>query len=156
MRTILTKAQQAQFLSENWQLKTIKHKWSTRGYGSSRILDNEDQLLGRAGGCGYDRYGSALGDTVMGLFPDEVLKLARSKCRSGNKNRRTSKTYYGLIYNAERDTTYIDGACGSECVKRILNKIGFELNFITEVSNTQIYRMEPVGKHIRKYWDENR
>jgi hypothetical protein len=132
MRTLLTIKQQHEFLDTHWHLKTIKHKWSCRGYGNSRILDSRDKVLGRAGGCGYDRYGAALGNAISELFPGEIHKLAKRECKGGRREYKGSEAFYGLFYNARDKVAWVDGGCGSNCMERILNKIGFSLNYVGE------------------------
>lgn len=156
MRTLMTKKQQSEFLANNWRAKTITHKWSTRGYGNSKILDGGNEIIGKAGGCGYDRYGAALGDAIMALFPDEVLKLAKRECKGRRRTYKTAKNFYGLYYNAIEGKAWLDGACGSSCMLRILNKIGFSLEYVgeSERSNNgeQFYTLRPLSKHERKYF----
>lgn len=153
MRTILTKAQQAEFLSTNHQLRTIKHKWSCRGMGNSKILDCNDFILGKAGGCGYDRFGAALGNAIAEMFPAELLKLAKRDCKGRRRSRKPAAKYYGLFYNAVQDHAYLDGACGHSCMLKVLNKIGFSLHSVGEesgsVSGVEFYTLEPVTSNDR-------
>jgi len=155
MKTILTIKQQHEFLNKHNELRVIKHKWSCRGNGYSRILDNYDAKLGSATGGGYDRYGAALADAMNTILHNEITKLAKRLCKGKNKRRQTCKEFYGLFYNDEEGFMYLDGACGSNCMKRILNKVGFDLDFISEVSNQysgmDFYTLSPISKHTRKY-----
>lgn len=155
MRTILTITEQKQFLHSNWQLATITHKWSSRGYGNSKIIDKRGDQLAKATGCGYDRFGAAIGEAIQYLFHLELNKLGKRECRGTSHTRKASKKYYGLFYNAATQTAYLDGACGSSCMMKILNKIGFELTQVaeTERSNTGevFYTLEPISAHARKY-----
>lgn len=156
MKTLLTKQQQAEFLATNWHLRTIEHKWSCRGYGSSRILDNSGNLLGRATGCGYDRYGTALGKAISALFPAEVLKLAKSKCKGRRRTYKQAPEFYGLFFNAVEGRAWLDGGCGSDCMKKILNKIGFSIT-VAVTSNSQaqtgsdFYTLESLTAYDRKW-----
>lgn len=129
MRTLLNKAQQEEFLNKNWELAHISHKWSSRGDGNSKILNSNGDVIGSAGGCGYDRFGSALGAAVLNLFPNEVHKLAvkTRKIRGYRKTYQPSGVFYGLIYNQESGKARLEGACGSHCIEEVLAAIGFEL-----------------------------
>lgn len=118
MRTLLTIKQQNAFLDTNWHLKTITHKWSTNGYGNSRILDGRGDLLGRAGGCGYDRYGAALGNAITEIFPEEVLRLAKRECKGRRREYKGAPNFYGLFYNSKEKRAWLDGACGESCMKK--------------------------------------
>ena len=155
MKTILTIKEQKEFIHTNWQLATITHKWSSRGMGNSKILDKRDNVLAKAGGCGYDRFGAAIGEAIQYLFHLELNKLAARECKGTNKTRKGSKNYYGLFYNTKTKTAYLDGACGSNCMFKILNKIGFELNQVAETERTNtgevFYTLEPISAHNRKY-----
>lgn len=155
-RTLLTISEQNQFLSENPQYRTIKHKWSSRGMGSSKILDAHDNILGAADGCGYDRYGAALGNAIMALFPKLVHKLAKKTCKNGDrKTYMQGPAYYGLFYNKTQGSAWLDGGCGDNCMIAILNKIGFSLERVgeshTSRSGTVFYTLTPINKHEKKW-----
>lgn len=134
MKTLLTAKQQKEFLSENWQYATLTHEWSARGYGNSKILDDRDDIIAKSSGCGYDRFGDVLGDVISQLFSEEVYKLA-NKTRN-KKTRRTyqpSKEFYGMFFNLNEKKAWLDGACGDSCMRKILNKIGFQLVHIKSI-----------------------
>lgn len=158
MQTILTIKEQNEFIKTNYSKVNIEHKWSCRGYGNSKILDTCDNILTKASGCGYDRFGTVIGDLIQLLFPVELLKLAKRECKGKrNSTRKTSKVFYGLFYDSKNNRAYTDGGCGIECMKRILNKIGFELNYINEtkgsVTGSQFYQINVISKHVRKYFN---
>lgn len=154
-QTLLTKEQQYAFLNDNWQLKSLTHRWSTRGYGNSKILDSQGNVMGKAGGCGYDRYGAALGKAISAMFPKEVYKLAKRECKGSRRTYKNSAAFYGLFFNSVDDKAWLDGECGSNCMERILNKIGFSLERVgsSERSNSgeDFYRLMPITDHDRRY-----
>lgn len=154
-QTVLTIAQQEQFLNDNYRLRALNHKWSTRGYGSSRIFDSCGNALAKATGCGYDRLGSAMGEVVCDVFPEEVLKLAKRECKGPRRNYKKSAKFYGLFYNAVEGKAWIDGACGFDCVKKILNKIGFSLDYVggdnNGVQGSEHYTLSPLNKRDRRF-----
>lgn len=155
MKTILTVKEQKAWVADN--NTTLIHNWSSRGMGNSRILHgpNSRIRLSHAGGCGYDRYGKALGDAVSALFPKEVDKLAKRECKERSAFRNGSRQFYGLFYNRKDNEAYIDGACGDSCVTKILNKIGFSLVYVGECDKTSnsgevFYTLVPVKDHDRR------
>ena len=57
-----------------------------------------------------------------------------------NSNAKSHKRRY--LKRATKDTkTYVDGGCGFSSMERILNKIGFELNWILEAKNQIVYEL---------------
>ena len=153
MRTLLTIEQQHEWLANNGA--TIEHRWSLRGMGNSKILNGQKDIIGKAGGCGYDRYGAALGNTISALFPDEALKLAKRECKDRKNYANGSEKFYGLFYRSKDKTAYLDGGCGSRCMIKVLNKIGFSLKYVGETNSGQsgstFYTLIPVTKHERKW-----
>jgi len=153
MKFIIEASKQREWLDNNWRFEHIAHKWSTRGYGSSRILDARGNLIARATGCGYDRFGSALGEFIIRVFPAEVHALAKRKCNGRRRTYKQSKTFYGLFYNSKTDKAWLDGACGSSCMERILEAIGFRLVRVGECehsnSGTVFYSLQPAAKSAR-------
>ena len=155
MKTLLTIAQQNEFLSNNWNLVDISHRWSCRGYGSSRIQNSRGETLAKATGCGYDRFGTAIGQFIEATFPDELQRLAKRSCKNkyGNGGK-SSKEFYGLFIGND-GKVYLDGACGYDCMFRILNCIGFELKQVgehkTANSGSVFYTLHPVSEHNKKY-----
>lgn len=89
------------------------------------------------------------------MFPEEILKLAKRECKGRRRDYKTSDKFYGLFYNAKTDHAWVDGGCGSECMKKILNKIGFSLRYVGEVSGSvsgkTFYLLEPVTKNHRRW-----
>lgn len=155
-KTILTKLEQAKWANNN--NGAIIHKWSCRGYGNSKLLRGHDhELLAKASGSGYDRFGTAVGDMIEKLFPNELLKLAKRECKGKrNETRCESQKFYGLFYNKVTGKAYVDGACGRSCMEEILNKIGFELKYKGDcgsknASGSEFYSIEPISKHTYKY-----
>lgn len=157
MNTLMSKTEQEVFLKENVNLTTLQAKWSCRGEGYVKMLDRDDNKLSRAGGGGYDRWGTCLGNFISDTFSKEVLKLAqRFRAPVNDQRYVTSKEFYGLSYSRKEKLARLDGACGSECMNKILNAIGFELKCIKEsngraMSGTDIFELVPLSAHNRKY-----
>lgn len=154
MRTILTIKEQHEFLNTNWNYKTLTHKWSCRGYGNSKVIAN-GEVIAKAGGCGYDRFGAAIGEAIAHIFGKELNKLARRECKGKRRDRKGSEKFYGLFYDSVKKRAWVDGGCGSECMKKILNKIGFSLEYVGESEQAQsgeaFYSLVPVTKHNRRF-----
>lgn len=156
MKTLLTIAQQQEFLKANYNAAQIEHKWSARGYGNSKILDLHGAQIAKRGGCGYDRFGSVIGDYIQTLFQDELNKLAKRFCKTkySRGGLKSSNEFYGLFLNKD-GKAYLDGACGDSCMRKVLNVIGFELKYLNEtsgsVNGSQFYELVPVSAHIKKY-----
>ncbi len=156
MKTLMTIEQQNEFLKNNYNSVQIEHKWSARGYGNSKILDLHGVQIAKCGGCGYDRFGAVIGDYIECLFQDELNALALRFCKTKrNGVSKSSEVFYGLFYNPETKKAYLDGACGDSCMKKVLNAIGFELQYLNEtkggVTGSQFYKLAPVSKHIKQY-----
>lgn len=160
MRTLMTKAQQQEFLNQNRQLTTLQFKWTFRGDGGVSLLDRNDTKITRASGGGYDRAGTCLGEFMQQHFQPELDKLAnrfRSKNRVSHVQSMKVHALYGLHWKVEAKSAYLDGVCGFDCMRRILNIIGFEINCIKESngraqSGVDIYELVPVSAHNKKYF----
>ena len=149
MKTLLTIAQQKDFLSKNWEYETLTHAWSTAGYGNSKILDQNDNVVAKRTGCGYDRFGAVIGDVIEKLFADEVYQLAnKTRNKKARKTYQPSKDFYGLFFNFNEKRAWLDGACGDSCMRKILEKIGFKLVFIKDIDQGRkgytVYQLQPL------------
>jgi hypothetical protein len=141
MRTILNKKQKDLFINNNWINTTLCFNWGKTGMRQVTILNARgERTQFKAGGCGYDKQGAAFGDYITHFFNDEIKRLK-------------SSDFYGLThYNtktkkrqeraSKHTQTYLDGACGFDCMRRIFERIGFDLNFIYEDKNTLTYQVE--------------
>ena len=78
MRAILNKEAREEFLSTNWKFSTMAFKWSKSGV--CRLYDRRnDQTKFYAGGYGYDKKGTVLGEFINTYFAEELKKLDSSK-----------------------------------------------------------------------------
>lgn len=155
MKSLLTVKQQNEFIASHWKIEVITHKWSARGYGNSRIIDHDGQTLAKATGCGYDRFGTVIGDFIEKTFQNELQKLAKRFCKNRySGDIKSSKEFYGLFLKPD-GSAYVDGGCGYDCMFRILNCIGFELVRIGESERSNngevFYQLKPLSDHNRKY-----
>lgn len=155
MKTLLTIAQQNEFLSNNWKVENISHAWSCRGYGSSSIQNSRGETLARATGCGYDRFGTAIGQFIEATFPDELARLAKRFCKTKYAgDLKSAKAFYGM-FKRNDGSVMLDGACGYDCMYAILNAIGFELiesgKYEKSYNGETFYTLRPVSEHNKKY-----
>jgi macrodomain Ter protein organizer (MatP/YcbG family) len=141
MRTILTKNQQVEFLDKNWKMTTLKFKWGKSGSHRCRLLDRNDNQLGVAGGGGYDKKGHAFGQWINTMFQSELKKLNSEEFYGLNHYNSNRKPRFQK-YASKHTKTYVDGACGFDCMRRIIEKIGFSLEFVCETNWETIYTLK--------------
>lgn len=156
MRTLHTVKQQSEFLDKNNHLSVIEHRWSTAGYGVSRIVDTQGNVLAKRGGCGYDRFGAAIGEFITNIFQNELTAIA-----SKRRDKKGSPTYqhtsfYGLFYNKVNKRGFVDGGCGSDCMFTILNAIGYSLIYVggTDTGKNKgsvFYQLVPITKNHKEW-----
>ena len=134
----MNKEQREQFLQDNFKLRTLNFKWSKSGV--CRIYNLRGENTGfYAGGYGYDKQGTALAELINHYLKDEIKKLNSSKFYGLNHYNTKTKKYNK---RANKNTkTSVNGACGFDCMKSILYKIGFEMKFIYESNNNIIYTL---------------
>ena len=140
MKYLLNKQTRQEFLSNNWKLETLIFRWGKSGMRPVRIYDkrNDKPQFG-AGGYGYDKQGTALGRLIAHYFGNELKRLDSSKFYGLNHYNNKTRKYQKRA--SKHTSTSIDGACGFSCMRDILNKIGFGLQFITETKNEIIYKL---------------
>ena len=151
MKTILSKAKQGKFLDDNWSVKTLHFKWGKTGSHKCWLYDRNDNVLGSAGGGGYDKQGTALGQFMNTYLNDELKKI-------------NSTDYYGITHwnkvtkkrqnKASKHTkTYVDGGCGFQSMQDILCKIGFNIIFVKSTTWDKFYMLEELP---RKHYSRTR
>ena len=139
VNTILTKKQQTEFLENNWSCKTLHFKWGKTGSHKCWLYDRADNVLGSAGGGGYDKQGTAFGQFLMLHFMEELKKL-NSEEFYGLSHYNPNKTKNRYQKKSSKNTrTHVDGACGFNCMVDILNRIGFDLVFVKETKWDTFY-----------------
>lgn len=158
MKTIITKKLQQARIDE-LKIGTIQHKWSSRGYGRSYLLNRIGDQVAMASGCGYDRRGAAFGSLVTEFMQPELLLLAKKVCKPAKRGDRwvRSDRFYGLTLDREKNRANVDGACGLESVQRVLGAIGFSLIWRGESKNgsnagVEFYTVEPINKRDRGWY----
>ncbi len=131
--------------------KTLKFKWTvsrgrdTYGYNICSLWIDREKVSSCNGG-GYDMKGTALANWMEEEFQDKLQKLP-ANYGSGDNN----KGFYGLsFYNPKTNKrqhrfskhikrAHLDGACGFSSIERVLNTIGYKLEYIDGDGTTTIY-----------------
>jgi len=140
MKYLLNKQTRQEFLSDNWKLETLIFRWGKSGMRPVRIYDKRnDKTQFGAGGYGYDKKGTAFARLIAHYFGNELKRLDSSKFYGLNHYNGKARKYQRRA--SKHTSTSIDGACGFSSMERILNKIGFGLEFITETKHEIIYKL---------------
>ena len=145
VKTLLSKKEQEKYLDLNWENSVLYFKWGRSGSHKCTLYNKREEKLGSAGGGGYDKKGVAFAQFIMTYFTKELKKL-------------NSKEFYGLTHynpkthknqlkSSKNTNTRLDGACGFNCMVKVLNKIGFQLEFIKEGKWEIIYKLNPLPKN---------
>ena len=133
-------------------MTTLKFKWTvsrgreTYGYNICSLWIDRQKVSSCDGG-GYDMKGTALAKWMKEEFYEQLKKL-RANYGSGDN----TGGFYGLsFYNKKRQkrqktwskncTVGLDGGCGFSSMERILNKLGYKLNYIDGIANQTIYTL---------------
>lgn len=153
-----TKQQRADFLRENWRLQTLTFNWTTSrardsyGWNICTLKGFKGDKIASTCGGGYDMKGTVLGEMINKYFTYELKKLVAN---SGSMD--TPSGFYGLShYNPNAKTskrrflkratsntrTYVDGGCGFDSMRRILEKIGYKIEFVKETKNSSTYTLQ--------------
>ena len=155
----MQKEQRKQFLRDNFKLKTLCFKWSNSGV--CRIYNFRDEKTNfSAGGYGYDKKGSCLGQLINHYFEDDLKKLKSDiggqsfrpvYVGSGQVFRKRDGLYGVRHWNkstgkaqktaAKHTITSADGACGFDSMRAILEKIGFILEHTYESNSISMYTL---------------
>ncbi len=136
-----------QFLNDNWNIQTLKFRWGTSrgrdtwGYTVCTLTDTHGNRLAQTIGGGYDMMGTCIGELINKYFGNELKKLVANFGSDDTPTGLYRLTHYNpkakshkrrhLKRANEHTQSYVDGACGISSMRRILNKIGFELTYIT-------------------------
>ena len=127
---------------EGYTLKfryTVSRGTDTYGYTICSCYFNNQKVTSCSGG-GYDLAGTSFGEWIEKTFPEELKK-------------KSSKGLYGFsFWNAKTKKSQsrwskacfisLDGACGFDCMKNILNHLGYTLRYISESKKETVYLIE--------------
>lgn len=88
----------------------------------------DGRILGSASGGGYDKAGVALGQAIEVLFGEELKALTPAGEWYGEDGGREYRKLPDGLYGLTRATDghmILDGACGIECMFKVLCALGF-------------------------------
>lgn len=118
--------------------KRLALSWSvsrgrdTYGYNICRLDDTSTGERFKCMGGGYDMRGYVFGSWLESCYQDRLVKLRyRASCfiKTGEMTRANDRPdrLYGMAYIVEDDRVSLDGSCGLECMIRIAEAIGLEV-----------------------------
>lgn len=125
--------------------------------------DDSDRCVATAGGGGYDKRGTCLGEFLTDTFQPELLKIAN---RAGSTYRDTadglqrvedetagrydSRALYGMTTYRNRrgkaERVRLDGGCGYESMVRIAEAIGLRIEFAGETRDAYVHILRGLAK----------
>lgn len=83
--------------------------------------------VGRCNGGGYDMKGVSLAEFINAAYKEELLALDNADL-------------YGL--NRAKEYAYVDGACGIDCMIKILKALGFVVEYFYMGNNESMYTIK--------------
>lgn len=136
------------------------------GSGTVRLYvdrDDSDRQVAHAGGGGYDKRGTCLGEFLTDTFQPELLRIAK---RAGASYRDTadglqrvedeaagrydSRSLYGMTTYRNRrgkaERVRLDGACGYESMVRVAEAIGLRIEFAGETRDAYVHVLRGLAK----------
>ena len=118
----------------------LKHYDIYNGGGCSVYINGQNKRKFSASGCGYDRNGAALGNWATSEFQEGLKELFAEEIKAKEQGQYLmSKKYYGAVIT-DNQGVYLDGACGTSCIERILEAIGCKIQFVrTRSKNSNYY-----------------
>lgn len=142
-------------------------KWNRRSGGVTCIVRGE--RVGHAGGGGYDKHGAAFAEFLTASFQPELCRLhlrasraytvggpLNYKRRAARYDGRTGRTkhprgLYGMTayYRPGERRAYevrLDGACGFDSMRRVVDAMGLRLEFVAEDSTSDTYVLRGLAK----------
>ena len=110
----------------------------TYGYNICRLDSRQSGSRYKCSGGGYDMRGTVFGDWLESEHQSELVELVKGLELQpyGNggtgtqvvKNEEYSKSFYGMFIRPD-GSVYLDGACGIDCMIRIAEAIGLEVQW---------------------------
>ena len=102
---------QINHLSLSWSVSKGQY---TYGYNICRLDDRNNGHRFRTIGGGYDMIGTVFGEWLQHYYQSELIKI-----KDGD--------FYGMTYRADKNQVVLDGACGIDCMMRIADAIGLDV-----------------------------
>lgn len=120
------------------KINHLSLSWSTSrgqdtyGYNICRLDDRNNGKRFKCMGGGYDMVGTVFAQWLTETYQADLLALkdranyifpAEGAPRSADR----ANSLYGMSYHEKGDRVHLDGACGLECMIRIAEAIGLEV-----------------------------
>ena len=124
----------------------------TYGYGLATCLV-DGKRMGTATGGGYDLGGTAFGLAMMKLLGAELAALAPRAGSTWDKVTRESvrndaaDSLYGFSVTTaggKFHSLHLDGACGFESMRRVVEALGYSLDYVSGDRNRKTYLLTRV------------
>ena len=118
---------QINHLSLSWSVSKGRY---TYGYNICRLDDRNNGHRFRTIGGGYDMIGTVFGEWLQHYYQKELLEIKSKADRiydSILRDNTVTDSFYGMTYNVRSNTVTLDGACGIDCMIRIAEAIGLEV-----------------------------
>ena len=120
------------------KIKRLALSWSvsrgrdTYGYNICRLDDTSTGDRFKCMGGGYDMVGTVFGNWLAANYQAELMTLkdragAVWNAAGGFKSADREDRLYGMMYQEKDGIIILDGACGLECMIRIAEAIGLEV-----------------------------
>lgn len=120
------------------KIKRLALSWSvsrgrdTYGYNICRLDDTSTGDRFKCMGGGYDMVGTVFGDWLAANYQPELLALkdragAVWEEAGGRKSADRADRLYGMVYREKDSVVILDGACGLDCMIRIAEAIGLDV-----------------------------
>ena len=137
-------------LSLSW---SVSRGRDTYGYNICRLDDRNNGQRFKCMGGGYDMVGTVFGQWLEANYQAELLTLKERANYSrsvdgGYTPANREDSLYGMAYLEKENRVSLDGACGRECMIRIAEAIGLEVE--RDYIATGRRRGETIGWFIQK------
>lgn len=120
------------------QIHRLTLTWSTSrgrdtyGYNIARLDDSISGNRYRTCGGGYDMIGTVFAQWFKENYQQSLLELWKAnednaKPYGNCEGWFCNPDFYGMTYKKDGDRILLDGACGLESIKRIVEACGFEV-----------------------------
>lgn len=118
------------------KIHRLEISWSTSrgretyGYNICRLDDSISGKRYRCSGGGYDMIGTVFANWFEDQYPDRLRQLVQNEALEpyGMTGWKQCPKYYGLTVR-ENGAVSLDGACGVESIRRIVEACGFEVQW---------------------------
>ena len=112
--------------------RSVSRGRDTYGYNICRLDDTSTGDRFKCMGGGYDMQGTVFGEWLEACYQDRLVVLkdrANYFFKTGETTRANDRPdrLYGMAYIVEDDRISLDGSCSLECMIRIAEAIGLEV-----------------------------